>query len=142
MNCIKELFSKLNTPIIIVRPSAIAIDCDQALRNAITIVFPESSVLLCAWHVNKNIQQHCKGSFSTTEAWEAFFKAWQGIISAQTQEKYKEQLHNFTTTYIYEPARTCVEYIRNTWLKPGRKESLVAAWVNKYPHFGITVTSW
>ena len=100
---------------------------DQALRNAITIVFPESSALLCAWHANKNIQQHCKGSFSTTEAWEAFFKAWQGIVSAETQEKYKEQLHHFTITYSHEPAHTYIEYIRNTWLKPRRKESLVKA---------------
>ena len=60
---------------IIIGPGVIATDCDQALRNAITIVFPESSALLCAWHANKNIQQHCKGSFSTIEAWEDFFKA-------------------------------------------------------------------
>ena len=62
-------------------------------------------------------------------------------MSAETEEKYQDQLSHFTTTYLYEPAYTCVEYIQNTWLKPGRKESLVAAWVNKYPHFGITVTS-
>ena len=55
LNCIKELFSKLNTPTIIIRPGVIATDCDQALRNAITIVFPESPALLYAWHANKNI---------------------------------------------------------------------------------------
>ena len=119
LNCIKELFSKLNTPTIITRPGIISTDCDQALWNAITTVFPDSSALLCAWHANKNIQQHYKGSFSTIEAWEAFFKAWQGIVSAQTQEKYKEQLHHFTITYLYKLAYTCMEYIRNIWLKPG-----------------------
>ena len=141
IGCIKELFTKLNTPTIIVGPSAIATDYDQALRNAITTVFPESPALLCSWHANKNIQQHCRSNFSTIEAWEAFLKAWQAIVSAPTQEKYEEQLSYFTTTYLCEPTRTCVEYIQNTWLKPGRKESLVAAWVNKHPHFGITITS-
>ena len=34
LGCIKELFNKLNTPTIIIDPSAIATDCDQALRNA------------------------------------------------------------------------------------------------------------
>ena len=48
LNCIKELFSKLNTPIIIISLGIIATDCDQALRNTITIVFLESSALLYA----------------------------------------------------------------------------------------------
>ena len=142
LGCIKELFSKLNTPTIILGPGAIATDCDQALRNAIATVFPESPALLCAWHANKNIQEHCKGKFSTTEAWEIFLKAWQAIISAKTEEEYIEQLQSFTSTFSANPiTRPCVEYIKSTWLKPGRKESLVTAWVNKYPHFGITITS-
>ena len=57
---------------IIIGPSAIAIDCDQALRNALSIVFPESPALLYAWHANKNVQQHCKPIFSTNKAWETF----------------------------------------------------------------------
>ena len=65
LSCVKELFISLNTPTIIVGPRAISTDCDQALRNAISIVFPESLALLCAWHANKNIQQHYKPAFST-----------------------------------------------------------------------------
>ena len=71
-----------------------------------------------------------------------FQKAWYSIVSSKTIEQYEERLSEFTRTYSSEPlTRSCVEYIKETWLKPGRKESLVEAWVNKYTHFGITITS-
>ena len=63
LSCNKELFANLNTPIVIMGPEAIATDCDQALRNAISKVFPDSPAFLCAWHANKNIQQHCSLCF-------------------------------------------------------------------------------
>ena len=44
----KELFAHLNVPIVIIGPGAIAMDCDQALRNATAIVFLDSPALLCA----------------------------------------------------------------------------------------------
>ena len=130
LGCIKELFNKLNTPTIIIGPSAIATDCDQALRNAVSIVFSESPALLCAWHANKNVQQRCKPIFDTTKAWETFQKAWYNIVSSKTIQQYEERLDEFTRTYSNEPARSCVKYIKETWLKPGRKESLKPGLIN------------
>jgi hypothetical protein len=51
----------------------ISTDCDQALRNAISVIFPEIPTLLCLWHTNKNIQQYCKGKFTSNEAYADFF---------------------------------------------------------------------
>ena len=108
----------------------------------LSIVFLESPALLYTWHINKNIQQHYKPVFSTIKAWETFQKAWYSIVLSKTIQQYKERLDKFTRTYSSEPlTRNCVEYIKETWLKPGRKESLVAAQVNKYTHFGITIIS-
>ena len=95
----KELYRQLNTPTIIVGPRAISIDCDQALCNTIALVFPESSALLCAWHANKNVQQHWP-KFSTTEAWEGFFWAWQSILQANSEDEYKDRLLQFSTIYL------------------------------------------
>jgi hypothetical protein len=61
-------------PIIGLIPGSISTDCDSALRNAISTVFPESVTLLCLWHANKNIQQHCKGKFTSAEAYNEFSK--------------------------------------------------------------------
>lgn len=70
----KSLFILIQ-PTISLLPGSISTDCDQALRNAIWKVFPESQTLLYLWHVNKNIQQHYKGKFTSAETWNEFFKA-------------------------------------------------------------------
>ena len=123
-------------------PGSISTDCDQALRNAISDVFPKSATLLCLWHANKNIQQHCKGKFTSAEAYNNFFKAWLGIVQSLDIPEYESRLDRFLTTYLDTPEYyECANYIQTTWLKPGRAESVVQAWTNKYPHFSTTVTS-
>ena len=123
-------------------PGTISTDCDQALRNAIRTEFSESSTVLCLWHVNKNIQQHCKPNFTTVEAYNDFFGAFQYIIQSPNEAEYESRLLQFCTEYSTTiETQECVRYVRSTWLKPGRKESIVQAWTNQYPHFGITVTS-
>jgi hypothetical protein len=71
---IKGLYTLIQ-PTIALALEAISTDCDQALRNAISKVFPYSTTLLYLWHANKNIQQHCKGKFTSNEAYADFFGA-------------------------------------------------------------------
>ena len=33
-------------------PRAVMIDREQALINALKVVFPESAILICEWHIN------------------------------------------------------------------------------------------
>jgi hypothetical protein len=138
---LKGLFNLLH-PTQQIRPSVISTDCDQALRNAISLIFPETPTLLCLWHANKNIQQHCKGRFTSNEAYTDFFGAWQRIVRSATIPEYEAQLLQFVTEYSTTPEHlACVQYIQSTWLKPGRRESLIQAWTNQHLHFGVTVTS-
>jgi len=138
---LKGLFALLH-PLVGISPGAVSTDCDQALRNAISSIFPESATLLCLWHANKNIQQHCKGKFNSTDAYNNFFMAWLGIVRSADISEYNSRLLQFSMEYSDIPEhQACVRYIQSTWLKPGRRESLVQAWTNKHLHFGITVTS-
>jgi hypothetical protein len=124
------------------RPRVISTDCDQALRNAIIAVFPDTPLLLCLWHANKNIQQHCKHKFSTAKAYQDFFESWLCIVRSPNISEYYSQLREFSAAYSRTPeTQECVEYIKKTWLKEGRKEALVQAWTNRHTHFGVTVTS-
>ena len=139
MQHLKELFNSLALPIVITGPGAISTDCDQALRNGLNRVFPDSPTLLCSWHANKNIQQHCRSYFTTEETWERFIQGWNSIVSSKTEEEYHSRHTQFQNNFASHPA--CIQYINQTWLRTSRKEALVQAWTNKYPHFGITVTS-
>jgi hypothetical protein len=152
---IKTLYNSLITTIII-RPTAIVTDCDQALRNALSVIFPDTPTLLCMWHTNKNIQQHCKAKFTTAEAYEAFFQAWLHIVRSLTSAEFKSRLTTWTTMYpgqvseqgvvTYSMPATPdtqkgVVYITSTWLREGRKEALIQAWTNQHLHFSTTATS-
>jgi hypothetical protein len=139
----KTIFDLIQ-PMIGLIPGSISTDCDSALRNAILRVFPESVTLLCLWHANKNIQQHCKRKFTSAEAYEEFFQAWLGIVRSLDIPEYWKRLRQFKSKYsdtLGHSWQECATYVCNTWLKQGRREGLVQAWTNKYPHFGTTVTS-
>jgi hypothetical protein len=137
----KTIFNLIH-PTISLIPGSISTDCDQALRNAISTAFPESPTLLCLWHANKNIQQHCKGKFTSVEAYNEFFQAWLGIVQSPDIPEYQARLLQFLTEYSDTlEHQECATYVHITWLKPGRAEALVQAWTNKYPYFGVTVIS-
>lgn len=44
-------------------PDVLVTDRDLALMNAISTVFPDSTHLLCIWHINKKVQAVCKKIF-------------------------------------------------------------------------------
>lgn len=54
MEVLKEMLVGVRTPPVIVT------DRELALVNAINSVFPETHLLLCRWHVNKNFLKTCK----------------------------------------------------------------------------------
>ena len=100
LTTLKELFNSLALPIVITGPGAISTDCDQALRNALKRVFPDSPTLLCSWHANKNIQQHCRSYFTTEETWERFIQGWNSIVGSKTEEEYESRHTQFQTILL------------------------------------------
>jgi hypothetical protein len=91
----KELYNRLQTTICI-SPSVISTDCDQALRNALSGVFPESRALLCLSHANKNIRQHYEPKFTTAEAYNEFFEARLGIVQLPDIPEYQSRVLQFS----------------------------------------------
>jgi transposase-like protein len=121
----KTIFNLIH-PLIGLIPGSISTDCDSALRNAISTVFPESPTLLCLWHANKNIQQHCKRKFTSAEAYDEFFQAWLGIVRSPDVPEYGKRLRQFKSKYSDTlEHKECATYVCNTWLKQGRREALV-----------------
>ncbi|CAG8659786.1 33871_t:CDS:1, partial [Racocetra persica] len=45
------------------KPGVIVTDRELSLMNALRIVFPNSTTLLCIWHINKNVLKNCKSQF-------------------------------------------------------------------------------
>ena len=129
-------------------PSVISTDRWLACMNAAAACFPTSTSLLCRWHANKAVLQHCRPAFRSSrqavtqeeaDAWDEFYRFWHSIMSSSDEETFIERLQKFEGQYATDYLQE-VGYIRTTWLDP-YKEKLVKAWVDQYPHFGNVVTS-
>src|SRR5437763_15943384 len=63
---------------------------------------------------------------------------WTEPISSSTEQVYHQRWKSFQNTYDNLCPAT-VQYIKDTWLVPWRKQ-LVRAWVDKTLHFGHRTT--
>jgi hypothetical protein len=146
-------------------PLVIATDCDEALMYAVEAKFPtaRTKMVLCFWHVGKNVVVNCKKFFETEEAWEPFLKGFKACVYAKTEEEFedivkewKEEFHwnngnpwvvSITATpaeaqEIIEKdmAREALSYCLGRWLGT-YKYYLVYCYVDLHFHAGITNTS-
>ena len=86
VNILKGLFPKG------VFPSVIATDSEVALINALRLSFPaiRTKLVLCYWHISKNVLANCKRYFETEELWEAFFSGFKACVFSKTEEEFED----------------------------------------------------
>jgi hypothetical protein len=116
-------------------PRVFVIDRELALYNALRKIFPRSTIILCRWHVNKNILTNCRPCFPNdndeknggSAQWDEFNLACNTLLSATTPTVYEEQLVLFKHKFPTKP----VDYVINNWLTK-YKEMIVRAWVDRY----------
>ncbi|EGU84478.1 hypothetical protein FOXB_05007, partial [Fusarium oxysporum f. sp. conglutinans Fo5176] len=123
-------------------PSVILTDRQLALMNAISSLtcFPEATLLLCIWHINKAVLSNCMPAFAKgrdhtegIEEWKEFYRLWQEIAYSKTKEAYNERLQKFRERYEADHLIE-VGYIITIWLEP-HKEKFVRAWTDQWLHF-------
>jgi hypothetical protein len=134
---LKSLYETCNARL----PSVILTDRCIACMNAAATCFPTATSLLCLWHANKAVLQHCQPAFKTAEAdgWDAFYQSWHSIMSSPDEKTFEERVQELERKFLPEYLQE-VGYIKTTWLDP-YKEKLVKAWVDQHTHFGNVVTS-
>ncbi|KAM4060893.1 MULE transposase [Hirsutella rhossiliensis] len=130
-------------------PSIVLTDRCLAAMNAAATWFSSSQALLCLWHVNKAVLQHCRPAFTLVgdqatnqagdNAWDEFYAFWHSIVASPSEEIFEERLTQFELKYGDEYSDS-VGYIKTYWLEPYKK-MIVKAWVNKHLHFGNIATS-
>ncbi|XVE89339.1 hypothetical protein DITRI_Ditri19aG0193900 [Diplodiscus trichospermus] len=119
-------------------PSVVVTACDLELMNAIRKVFPNTTNLLCRWHISKAVLDNCKKFFERKEKWEAFMSTWSVLVFSSDEYEYQRHLSILETDYHTYPR--ALKYVRDAWLSR-YKESFVAAWTNKIMHFGNVTTN-
>ena len=119
-------------------PGVIVIDRDLTLMNAVNFFFPESTNLLCRFHINKNMKAKCKTLVGKKNAWDYVMEAWKSLVDCPTEIEYDDCLMKFEIVWSSWPM--FVDYVKQTWLIPHRQR-FVKAWMTKVMHLGNTTTN-
>jgi len=118
-----------------VYPQVIVSDRDFALMNAISVIFPETTNILCRFHINKNVKAKCK---MFREAWDIVMNAWDVVVDYHKCDTYDEIVKGFESVCSSWPL--FVDYVKKTWLIP-HKEKFVRAWTDRAMHLGNTTSN-
>ena len=84
-------------------PEVITTDRELALTNAVHIWLPETTQLLCRWHINKNVVKRAKPLYpkdpeNMTQPgpeFKQFYAAYTAVMQASTEAEYVQQLTDF-----------------------------------------------
>ncbi|KAK9676759.1 hypothetical protein RND81_11G098300 [Saponaria officinalis] len=127
----REMVDSLFEPMVIVS------DREGALMKAISIVFPQTTHLLCIWHIQKNIVAKCKKQFAEDEDWDMFMSTWNAVMYAKTENSYDESW--VLLELLYKEKKCVISYLKETWLP--YKQKFVSAWTDTHPHLGNRASS-
>ncbi|KAH1189119.1 Protein FAR1-RELATED SEQUENCE 6 [Glycine max] len=111
---------------------------DLALMNAVKTVFPESTNLLCMFHIDKNVKAKCKSLIGEKNVWDYVMDNWGTLVDCPSEHQFHESLQKFQVACSPWPIFT--DYVNDTWIIP-HKEKFITAWTNKVMHLGNTTTN-
>ncbi|XP_074266996.1 protein FAR1-RELATED SEQUENCE 5-like [Silene latifolia] len=119
----------------VVQPNAIVTDCEQGLLNSIPTVFPDSSHLLCLWHIYANVETKAL-SLTGRDSWAKFITCnlFQAVVEAKTEDKFNVAWANLARQWAGVAA-----YIESQWFPHVEKWAKYRT--NKITHFENTSTS-
>ncbi|GKE35099.1 PKS-NRPS hybrid synthetase [Tanacetum coccineum] len=72
------------------QPVVIISDRELALMIGINGVFPSTKILLCVWHIQKNVFSNCKKDFENAEDFNTFMSRWNIVVYSITESQFEE----------------------------------------------------
>ncbi|KAL5147413.1 putative protein FAR1-RELATED SEQUENCE 10 [Glycine soja] len=119
-------------------PLVIVTDRDLALMNAVKTVFPESTNLLCRFHIDKNVKAKGKSLIGEKNAWDYVMDNWGTLVDCPSEHQFHESHQKFQVACL--PWPVFIDYVNDTWII-SHKEKFITAWTNKVMHLGNTTTN-
>ncbi|XP_074304814.1 protein FAR1-RELATED SEQUENCE 2-like [Silene latifolia] len=119
----------------VVQPNVIVTDCEQGLLNAILTVFPDSSHLLCLWHIYDKVETRAL-HITSQDSWAKFVTCnlFKAVVEAETRDEFDVAWANLARQWPGVAA-----YIEGQWFPHVEKWAKYRT--NKITHFENTSTS-
>lgn len=118
-------------------PKILVTDCEPTLMNALEVVFPNSTHLLCLFHISKNVSMRCK-EYVESNRHDHVMDPWNNIIYSNTKSEFLVPQKHFEVVCADTPK--FFQYVHETWLTP-YKDRFIFAWTNRVTHLGNTTTN-
>ncbi|WCJ42894.1 hypothetical protein M5689_023674 [Euphorbia peplus] len=103
-------------------PHTIFTDQDQAMANAISVVFPETRHRLCIWHISQNAPSHLGNLNSDKEFQRLFYKV---LHTCESEKEFDEAWSKLCDTFEEVKGHKWLEKlynIRQKWCKGLNKD--------------------
>ena len=126
-----KVFSSNNIP----HPDVFLTDQEQALINSLSNLFPNSTHLLCTWHIQKNLLTNASKLIKDKRKETEMIQHWNNLIRMPIQSKFRASFERFSSKY----GPDFQQYMHSTWLPIAEKYS--NAWTQSIPHFNHRTTS-
>ncbi|THC88216.1 hypothetical protein EYZ11_012337, partial [Aspergillus tanneri] len=141
----KRLHTKWNGKEEVTAPETVIIDKDRALINAIQVLWPQTKILLCIWHINKNILSKAKPLISQAllkdreldqadtnafkerldKDWKKMLKQWYKVVSAASITEYETEWVRFKDAYQADHWARLIQYINLSEIEQGFQDNEV-----------------
>src|SRR5947209_2835320 len=106
----------------------IVLDRELALIKALKAVFPESTIIVCVWHIKQKILAKCKEVHLNDEIKDDFMRSWNEVISQPSEQLFYDYLRDLEAKFNVS-AKEVVTHLHDHWLP--YKEHFVHAWTNR-----------
>jgi len=144
LNNLRDIYRKLN----LADPRTFLVDKDHALINSVKTIFPDTDIMLCLWHVNKNILAKSRAFFRrdillthapddplflqlVKEKQASFMSRWWAVVSARTEQEMTRAWTQFRHEYT-RPYEALVSYINDEWMDDDTAKRLLHCYTNTY----------
>jgi len=131
LECLLTIFTSNQIPL----PDVFLTDREQALINSLNKSFPNSTHLLCTWHIQKNLVTNAAKLIKDKDLEAEMIRHWNNLIRLNSQDRFFSSFETLASKY----GNKFQEYMNSTWLPVAEKYS--NAWTCRIPHFDHRTTS-
>ena len=97
-------------------PEFLMMDASDATYNAASKIFPNTTVLMCYFHLMQNVLKNCRSLFKTEKEFDSFNDALYELHVSRSETEYSARLVSFQEKYNNKNNRKAYDYMIKQWI--------------------------
>ena len=110
-------------------PAFVITNQEQSLMKSLSTNFPNANLMLCAWHIQKNLLAKASKLIKDQAQEKEMLGYWSNLVKLQTQVDFPSSFNQFSTAY----GPDFRQYVTGAWLPVAEHYS--NGWTQNLAHF-------